>query len=412
MHDDRRMRALGAISPIAMLETTLEGIVSWANERWFEFVDAPPGRPWFEAVHWDEQARVMEVWRAATSALTALTLECRLSVLNGSNRWIEVQGAPLSDPALGTTTYVLTAMDVTDRRHLNDLAQTTRGLETWAEQSAATLAQQSKDLGIFAALIASSSDAIAIVDPHEIVRYANTSFRKLFDVETDISWAELLLGLGVDENAARALHTASLSGEMWQSTVTFQRPRRGPLHADISSFSIVDATSRKIGLALVVRDLSVHKEVEVERARLHAEIIAAQETAIRELSTPLLPIGPGIVAMPLVGNIDATRGQRILDTLLEGIHDHHASVAIIDVTGVRQINADIADILLRSAHAAGLLGTNVLLTGVSSIVAKTIIELGTDLSRVRTLATLEQGISTAFAHTRTHREHNRRNIHL
>lgn len=415
MHDGLRFRALSAMAPIAMLETAIDGGLIWANERWFEFVGAHPndtlGRLWLEVVHPDERARVIDGWRAAASELAPFTIECRLCVPNQNNRWIEVHGAPLFDPAQGTT-YVLTAMDVTHRRNLNDLARTTRDLETWAEQSAATLAQQSNELGIFAALIASSTDAIAIVDPHETVRYANGAFRKLFDVETDISWPELLMEIGVDENAGRALHSISVSGEMWQSTVTLQRPRLGTLHAEVSSYSIMDATSRKIGLAIVVRDLSAHKEVEVERARMHAEIIAAQEAAIRELSTPLLPIWPGIVAMPLVGNIDATRGQQILDTLLDGIHNHHASVAILDVTGVRQINADVADILLRSAQAAGLLGTSVLLTGVSSFVAKTIIQLGTDLSRVRTLATLEQGIRAAFADARNHKEHKRRNIHL
>jgi PAS domain S-box-containing protein len=415
VHHDLRMRALGTMAPVAQLETTIEGHVSWANERWWEFAGVQSndamGRTWFDAIHPDERTRVIEVWQKAASELAIVTIECRLFVPRQCNRWIEVQGAPLSDPSSGTTTYVLTATDVTQKRSLNDLTRTTKDLETWAEQSAAALAQQSKELGIFAALVASCAEAIAIVNPNETVHYVNAAFAKLFDVATGISWPELLLALGVDENAARALYAANLADEAWQSMVTLERPQLGTLHAELSSFSIVDVTSRKIGLAIVVRDLSAYKEVEVERARLHAEIVAAQAAAIRELSTPLLPIGPGILAMPLVGTIDAARGRRILDTLLLGIHEHYASVAILDVTGVRQINADVADMLLRSARAAELLGTNVLLTGVSPFVAKTIIQLGADLSRVKTLATLEQGIRAAFAHTRSHKERNRRTIH-
>lgn len=432
-HDDRRMHALSAMAPIGMLETSIDGTVSWANERWCEFVgvhskeplgigaeDAEgnpkpqglnKGQTWFDVVHPDERARVMAIWQSSTAKRASLTIECRIQVPNESIRFIELQGAPLFDPSTNTTTYVLTATDVTEKRHLADLARTTKDLEVWAEQSAAAMAEQSKELGIFAALVASSADAIAIVDPHDIVQYVNAAFCNFFAVSTNITWPELLKSLGADESTARALHSATTTDETWQSVVTLERPRLGTLHAELSSFSIVDATLRKIGLAIVVRDLSAYKEVEVERARLHAEIIAAQEAAIRELSTPLLPIGPGILAMPLVGAIDAARGRRILDTLLVGIHEHHASVAILDVTGVRQINAEVADILLRSALAAELLGTNVLLTGVSPFVAKTMIQLGADLSRVKTLATLEQGIRAAFAFTRSHKEHNRRNIH-
>lgn len=414
-HGNRRFRALCAMAPIAMSETTLDGNVSWANERWHELLGADSndalGRPWFEAVHPDERARVQAIWQSSTVERARFTLECRFHIAGQISRFIELQAAPLHNPSTGTTTYVLTAMDVTEKRQLDDMTRTTKDLEIWAEQSAAALAQQSKELGIFAALVASSADAIAIVDPYETVQYVNATFRTFFDVATNVTWPDLLMALGADETTARALHAASLADEAWQSVVKLERPRLGTLHAEMSSFSIVDVTSRKIGLAIVVRDLSAFKEVEVERARLHAEIIAAQEAAIHELSTPLLPIGPGVLAMPLVGTIDAARGKRILDTLLFGIHDHHATVAILDVTGVRHINADVADMLLRSAQAAELLGTNVVLTGVSPFVAKTIIQLGADLSRVKTLATLEQGIRAAFASTRSHKEHNRRNIH-
>lgn len=413
--DSRRQRALIAMAPIAMLEITLEGRVFWANKCWYDLVASTSNgaldQYWFDTVHANDLARVMDVWRSATSERASFSIESRIVIPGRGNQWIQFHAEPLHEPSTGITTYVLTAMDVTEKRQLNELTRTTKDLEIWAEQSAATLAQHERDLGIFAALVASSADAIAIVGPDERVRYANDAFLAFFDIVIGISWTELLSTLRVDENEAHALRAAYLTDESWQSMVTLERPHLETLHADMSAFSIVDATARKIGLAIVIRDLSAHTETEIERRRLQTEIIAAQESAIRELSTPLLPIGPGILAMPLVGNIDTTRGRQILDTLLLGIHEHHAAVAILDVTGVRQINAEVADILLRSAQAAQLLGTNVILTGVGPFVAKTLIQLGTDLTRMTTLATLEQGVRAAFATTRSHKKHDRRNIH-
>lgn len=415
VRDERRMHMLSELAPVAMFETTIGGEVSWANERWFQITNlesaATLGQSWFETVHPHDRVRVMETWRSSISAKARIALECRLILPARLERWIEVQGMPHEDPVHGHTTYLLAAADVTEKRQFQEMTRTIRDLESWAEQSAAALARQDKELGIFAALVASSADAIVIVEPDGHLRYVNDAFRDYFDLTANASWSDLLSALGLDEATRNLLHAASLAGEHWQSVVTLERPQRDTMHAEISSFSILDATSRKIGLAVVIRDLSAHMEAERERSRLSAEIIAAQDAAIRELSTPLLPIGPGILAMPLIGNIDAARGRRILDILLEGISDHHATVAIVDVTGVREMNAEVADILLRSARAAQLLGTNLLLTGVSSRVAKTLIELGADLSRVRTLATLEQGIRAAFVDSRAHRGHQRPNTH-
>jgi len=403
--DNRRERALVAMAPIAMLECTLEGRVTWANACWVELVASTSNRAlepyWFHAVHTDDLPHVMERWRSATSEGARFKIESRIVVPGRHDRQIEFHVEPLIEPSTGITTYVIIALDVTDKHQLYGITRTTRDLENWAEQSAATLAQQDRDLGIFAALVESSADAIAIVGPDERVRYANNAFSALFDIVIGISWHQLLMTLRFDENTAHAVHSVSSTGESWQSMVTLEHPHAGTLHADISVFSIVDAMARKIGLALVIRDLSAHALVEVERTRLQAEIIVAQEEAIRELSTPLLPIGPGVLAMPLIGTIDTTRGRQILDTLLSGIHEHGATVAILDVTGVRQINTDVADILVRCAKAAKLLGTNVILTGVGPFVAKALIQLGADLTRMNTLATLEQGIRAAFANTRS-----------
>lgn len=408
---NRRQQQLEALLPVAMLEVSLSGQLLWANARWETLLKLHPSEPliehWFDVVHPDERTRVMTSWKACTESLTPLTLDFRLLTSNGDCRHVDLEGRVFSDAETSDTTYLLAIVDVTDNRRNAELVRTTRELETWAEQSAATLAEQSRDLGIVTAVVACCADAIVIVDTDGNGRYANDAFLQLFDLPQDFHWDDLLQTLGGDAAVEQALRRAKSENGSSQAVVSLNRPQRGPLLADICGFALTDATLRNVGFALIIRDLSTHQALEEERARLAAEVFAAQEEAIRELSTPLLPIGPGILAMPLIGNIDEARGQRILDTLLAGIQQHQASVAILDVTGVRQINDDVAGILLRSAQAARLLGTKVLLTGIGPLVARAIINLGVDLGPVQTHATLEQGILNAFARTRYRQQSHR-----
>lgn len=149
------------------------------------------------------------------------------------------------------------------------------------------------------------------------------------------------------------------------------------------------------GVGTVGIDITREREVEEERTLLHERVIAAQEATIRELTTPLLPIARGVVAMPLVGMIDEARAQQIIEVLLEGITAHGASAAILDVTGVRVVDTHVAHALVQAAQAASLLGTRVALTGMSPAIARTLVELGADLQGVATVSTLQAGIAWA-----------------
>jgi rsbT co-antagonist protein RsbR len=131
---------------------------------------------------------------------------------------------------------------------------------------------------------------------------------------------------------------------------------------------------------------------------MQEQIIIAQQDSLRELSTPLIPLAAHVVAMPLVGAIDTRRATQIMETLLEGIATLQADYALIDVSGVRVIDTQVADALLRSAHAAKLLGAQVVLTGISSEIAMTLVHLGADLSGIITMATLREGLGYAAAH--------------
>lgn len=138
-------------------------------------------------------------------------------------------------------------------------------------------------------------------------------------------------------------------------------------------------------------------EEAIRQSNIQQEIIAAQQAALRELSTPLIPILDGVVAMPLIGAIDSARAQQIMETLLEGIGEKRANIAILDITGVRVVDTQVANALIRTAQAAQLLGARVILTGITPEVAQTLVQLGIDLSSVMTRSTLQSGIAYALA---------------
>jgi len=149
--------------------------------------------------------------------------------------------------------------------------------------------------------------------------------------------------------------------------------------------------------ALVLsRDVTRQKRAERERQAMQEQIIQAQQVAIRELSTPLVPIADGVVAMPIIGTIDTLRAQQIMETLLQGIAEHQARIAILDITGVRVVDTQVAGALIRAARASSLLGAQVVLTGISPAIAQTLVHIGAELREMVTRPTLQEGIAYAL----------------
>jgi rsbT co-antagonist protein RsbR len=147
-----------------------------------------------------------------------------------------------------------------------------------------------------------------------------------------------------------------------------------------------------IGVGAFITEITEQKQ----RLLAQQEMIETQRDALRELSTPLLPIGEGVLAMPLVGVVDPERARQIIDNLLHGITTHRAHTAILDVTGIRLIDADVAAALIQAARAARLVGARVVLTGISPEIAQTLVSLEADLTGITTLGTLASGIAFAL----------------
>lgn len=142
-------------------------------------------------------------------------------------------------------------------------------------------------------------------------------------------------------------------------------------------------------------DITTQKNAEAERQRLHQEVIAAQQQAIAELSSPVIPIMDRVIVMPLVGNIDSGRARDITRALLSGISRHRAKIVIIDITGVSVVDSDVVGHLNKAVQAARLKGSKTILTGIADVVAEAIVDLGIDWSGVETLSDLQTGLRYA-----------------
>jgi rsbT co-antagonist protein RsbR len=124
-------------------------------------------------------------------------------------------------------------------------------------------------------------------------------------------------------------------------------------------------------------------------------VIREQQEAIRELSTPVLQFRERLLILPIVGMLDAERARQLTEQLLGAIQRHRARVVVIDITGVATIDLGVANHLVQTVEAARLMGASAIITGVSSKIAQTLVDLGVDLGMMRTVGDLEGGLEEA-----------------
>ena len=133
-----------------------------------------------------------------------------------------------------------------------------------------------------------------------------------------------------------------------------------------------------------------------ESVVLQQQVIEAQRATLQALSTPLVPIARHVVAVPLIGDVDADRAGRLLETILAGVQARRAAFVLLDVTGVPRVDTDAARALTDIARAVRLLGAELVLTGIGPDVARMLVDLGADFGGARTLPSLEHGITYAM----------------
>jgi rsbT co-antagonist protein RsbR len=124
-------------------------------------------------------------------------------------------------------------------------------------------------------------------------------------------------------------------------------------------------------------------------------VIRQQQDALRELSTPVLQVRERLLILPIIGILDTQRAQQLTEQLLRGIRTHRAKVVVIDITGVPEIDEAVANHLVQTVDASRLMGAGVIVTGLSSDIAQTLVTIGVDLSKITTVGDLQGGIEEA-----------------
>jgi rsbT co-antagonist protein RsbR len=146
-------------------------------------------------------------------------------------------------------------------------------------------------------------------------------------------------------------------------------------------------------VTLLLDELAVHMLEAYQKSR--EEVIVRQQREIAELSTPVVKLWEGVLALPVIGTLDSQRTQIVMENLLQTIVEEEASIAIIDITGVPTVDTLTAQYLLKTVAAARLMGADCLISGIRPQIAQTIVHLGVELN-VITKATLADAFALAL----------------
>ena len=122
-----------------------------------------------------------------------------------------------------------------------------------------------------------------------------------------------------------------------------------------------------------------------------------QRRTISELTTPVIQVWEGVLALPIVGGVDTVRAQEMTERLLERVVETGSEIVLLDITGVPVVDTAVARHLLETVAAARLLGAEVLIVGLTTRTAMTLVHLGVDLAGVTTRTTMAKGLELAFA---------------
>jgi rsbT co-antagonist protein RsbR len=230
---------------------------------------------------------------------------------------------------------------------------------------------------------------------------------------------ELLQGVS-DALAAGADINTDLDGDAWQATrrhleeISRARVRQGYSSDQTATFVF---SLKQALFSLLQQDLadapgalaqSIWETTElVDRLGLYTvrafqrtreDVIVRQQQEMLELSTPVVKLWDGILALPMIGTLDSSRTQVVMESLLTKIVETGAEIAIIDITGVPTVDTLVAQHLLKTVTAIRLMGAECIISGVRPQIAQTIVHLGIDLQGVQTKSTLADALRSALKH--------------
>jgi rsbT co-antagonist protein RsbR len=210
-----------------------------------------------------------------------------------------------------------------------------------------------------------------------------------FDTAQEWAAARSLLGT---LSASRAAQGSS-AGETSQFVLSLKRPIFQRVQARVGASP--DQLMSAIWLVSTVVDRMAQYTVSIFQ-KTREEVIGRQQQELLELSTPVIKLWDGVLAVPMIGTLDSSRTQLVMEALLQRIVDTGSELAIIDITGVPTVDTLVAQHLLKTVTAIRLMGADCIISGVRPQIAQTIVHLGIDLAGITTKASLADALALAL----------------
>ncbi|NJP06223.1 MAG: PAS domain-containing protein [Chloroflexaceae bacterium] len=354
----------------AVLSDTYRNLLGYNADELPDSVES-----WINQIHPDDMPAVSRVLEEYMSGRRKeYILEHRLRHKSGEWRWMITRGKIVARDDAGQPLRMTgTINDITAQK------------------------QQQAQVSIFKSMADTAPDGFGMAHADGTLTYANAAYRAM------TGYGNALLGMNFLDHfteADRVLALEALTSTAheggWQGVLNFQRQDGSIIPVDTKGFVTRDESGNIAAVMGLFRDLSEQHRQEAERTALQQQIIDAQRDALRELSTPLIPLSDSVLIMPLVGTIDSQRAQQVMESLLEGAARHQASLVILDITGVSVVDTQVAQAFIQTAQAVKLLGAEVMLTGIQPQIAQTLVHLGVDLSAIQTRGNLQSGIASAL----------------
>ena len=197
------------------------------------------------------------------------------------------------------------------------------------------------------------------------------------------------------------------------SGISISRARQGfsPRETGVFVFSLKDALLKTLILELSKDQESLVDSLVIMNKLLdnlgivtfetfikgREEVILRQTDEIAEISTPVIRVWDGILALPIIGTLDSARTQVVMESLLQNIVDTGSTIAILDISGVPAVDSLVAQHIIKTVAATRLMGAECIISGIRPEIAQTVVHLGIDLSNIVTKATLASALKYAFA---------------
>jgi rsbT co-antagonist protein RsbR len=201
----------------------------------------------------------------------------------------------------------------------------------------------------------------------------------------------------VREFLANVSRTRAVQGFNSDETATFVFSIKKPLFSRLREELGGDTAAladESWTITEMVDKLGLHTMKVFQKAR--EDVISRQQEELLELSTPVVKLWEGVLALPMIGTLDSARTQVVMESLLQRIVDTGSEIAIIDITGVPTVDTLVAQHLLKTVTAIRLMGADCIISGVRPQIAQTIVHLGVDLQGVTTKANLADALALAL----------------